>query len=64
LEKLKRERDDERVGQVLDKIRDIARSDKNVMPVLIEAVKAYATIGEISDVLRDVFGEYREPSLV
>jgi methylmalonyl-CoA mutase N-terminal domain/subunit len=64
LAKLKRERDNERVGQVLDKVRDTARSDENIMPVLIEAVKAYATIGEISDALRDVFGEYREPSLV
>jgi len=33
------------------------------MPVLIEAVKAYATVGEITDVLRDLFGEYREPSI-
>jgi methylmalonyl-CoA mutase N-terminal domain/subunit len=64
LAKLKRERDNGRVGQVLDKVRDIARSDENIMPVLIEAVKAYATIGEISDALRDVFGEYREPGLV
>ena len=64
LEKLKRERDNERVSQVLGKVRDIARSDENIMPVLIEAVKAYATIGEISGALREVFGEYREPSLV
>jgi methylmalonyl-CoA mutase N-terminal domain/subunit len=64
LAKLKRERDNGRVGQVLGKVRDIARSDENIMPVLIEAVKAYATIGEISDALRDVFGEYREPGLV
>jgi methylmalonyl-CoA mutase N-terminal domain/subunit len=34
------------------------------MPALITAVKAYATLGEISDALRDVFGEYREPSLI
>jgi len=34
------------------------------MPVVIEAVKAYATVGEISDALRDVFGEYREPSIL
>ncbi|MFC1957134.1 methylmalonyl-CoA mutase [Chloroflexota bacterium] len=64
LEKLKRGRDNERVIQVLDKVRDIAQSDENIMPALIEAVKAYATIGEISNALRDVFGEYREPGLV
>ena len=33
------------------------------MPVLIDAVKAYATVGEISDALRDVFGTYQEPAL-
>jgi len=52
---------------VLNKVRDVARSDENIMPVLIEAVKAYATIGEISNALRDlrdVFGEYREPSVL
>jgi len=48
---------------VLDRVRNVARSDENIMPVLIEAVKAYATVGKISDALRDVFGEYREPSI-
>jgi methylmalonyl-CoA mutase N-terminal domain/subunit len=42
----------------------VARSDENIMPVLIEAVKAYATVGEISDVFRDVFGEYRVPNIL
>ena len=64
LKKLKQERDDERVSQVLNKVRQVAQSDENVMPVLLEAVKAYATVGEISSVLRDVFGEYREPSII
>ncbi len=61
--RLKRERDNERVSQVLDKVRQVAKSDENIMPVLIEAVKAYATVGEITDALRDVFGEYREPNI-
>jgi len=64
LKKLKQERDNQRVSQVLSKVRNVARSDENIMPVLIEAVKAYATIGEISNALRDVFGEYREPSVL
>jgi len=64
LRKLKHDRDNERVSQVLDKVRQVAKSDQNVMPVLIEAAKAYATVGEISDVFRDVFGEYREPSII
>jgi len=64
LKKLKQERDNEGVSQVLNKVRQVAQSDENVMPVLIEAVKAYATVGEISNAFRDVFGEYREPSII
>ncbi len=64
LRKLKRERDSEKVSRVLDDVRQVARSDANLMPVLIDAAKAYATVGEISDALRDVFGEYREPSII
>jgi methylmalonyl-CoA mutase N-terminal domain/subunit len=64
LERLKKERDNQKVNEVLSKVRDVARSDKNVMPILIEAVKAYATVGEISEALRDVFGEYREPNIL
>ena len=48
---------------MLDKVRQVAKSDGNIMLVLIEAVKAYATVGEISDAMRDVFGEYREPNI-
>jgi len=64
LRKLKSQRDNEKVGQVLNRVRQVAQSDDNLMPALIEAVKAYATVGEISDALRDVFGEYREPSIL
>ena len=39
-----------------------ARNGENLMPHLIEAVKAYCTLGEISDVYRDVFGVYRDPA--
>jgi len=64
LKKLKQERDNQKVNEVLSRVRDVARSDQNIMPVLVEAVKAYATVGETSDALRDVFGEYREPSIL
>ena len=64
LRKLRLDRDSEKVSRVLDEVRQVARSDENTMPVLIEAVKTYATVGEISDVMRDVFGEYREPSIL
>ncbi len=61
---LREERENQKVSQLLDEVRHVAESDDNIMPVLIEAVKAYATVGEISDALRDVFGEYREPSIL
>ncbi len=56
---LRNERSDGTVRSSLDEIRRVARSTENLMPAIIEAVKAEATIGEICDVLRDVFGEYR-----
>ena len=64
LNKLRSRRDNDEVQQVLDRVRRVASSEENIMPVLIEAVKAYATVGEISDVLRDVFVEYKEPSVL
>jgi methylmalonyl-CoA mutase N-terminal domain/subunit len=60
LQRMKRERDNRKVKEVLDKLHDEADKDRNLMPTIIEAVKAYATLGEITDVLRGVFGEYRE----
>ena len=60
LQKVKRERNNARVRQVLDKLYDAADRDENLMPTIIEAVKAYATLGEITNVLRSVFGEYQE----
>ncbi len=64
LQRLKRERDNQKVSKMLAEVREVARSGENVMPVLIEAVKAYATVGEISNAFREVFGEYREPSML
>ena len=64
LGRLRAERDAARVQHVLEKVRVVARSDDNIMPVMIEAVQAYATIGEISDALRQAFGEYRERNVV
>ena len=64
LSRLKRERDNDKVKKVLDEVRKVAESDENIMPVLIDAAKAYATVGEVTDVMRDVFGEYKETSMV
>ncbi len=63
LKKLKQERDNQKVEKMLEEVRQVARGDENVMPVLIESVKAYATVGEISNAFRDVFGEFREASM-
>ena len=60
LQKVKRARNNARVKRVLDKLHDAAERDENLMPIIIEAVKAYATLGETINVLREVFGEYRE----
>lgn len=59
LKKLKAKRDNTKVKEILEKIEDAARTDKNLMPLILEAVKSYATLGEISDTLRKVFGEYK-----
>ena len=60
LQKLRRERNNAKVEQALGKLHDAADKDQNLMPIIIEAVKAYATIGEICGVLRKVYGEYKE----
>jgi len=64
LQKLRRTRDNKKVKALLDKLHDEADGDTNLMPTIIEAVKSYATLGEITDVLRTVFGEYRELIIV
>ena len=60
LQRLRRERNNDRVKQVLGKLHDAADKDENLMSTIIESVKAYATLGEICDVLRKVYGEYKE----
>jgi methylmalonyl-CoA mutase N-terminal domain/subunit len=59
---VKAERDEERVQAALAALSRAAKGDDNVVPYVVRAVRAYATIGEIIDVLRDVFGKYRKPS--
>ncbi|QZA88993.1 methylmalonyl-CoA mutase family protein [Salinarchaeum sp. IM2453] len=58
LQEFKDERDSEAVEESLNTLEDGAKGDANLMPLIIDAVKAGATVGEISDTLRDVFGEY------
>lgn len=60
LQKLRRERNNRKVDEMLEKLHYAAEREKNLMPTIIDAVKAYATIGEVCDVLREVYGEYKE----
>jgi methylmalonyl-CoA mutase, N-terminal domain len=61
---LRRDRDNGRVGQSLDKLRIACQGTENTMPHLLDCVRAYATLGEIIGVMRDVFGEYQEPAWI
>jgi methylmalonyl-CoA mutase N-terminal domain/subunit len=64
LQELRRWRDNEKVTSTLDALREAAQSTPNLMPFILDAVKAYATLQEITDVLRKVFGVYEEPVIV
>jgi methylmalonyl-CoA mutase N-terminal domain/subunit len=59
LKKLRSTRDNKKVGNILSKMKDVAEKDENLMPHIIGAVKSYATLGEISNTFREVFGIYR-----
>ena len=59
LRALRAKRDQPATDQALGRLGDIARTDGNLVPAILDAVKAYATVGEIADVMREVFGEYR-----
>jgi methylmalonyl-CoA mutase N-terminal domain/subunit len=58
LKKLRRDRDNGRVQAALARLRSEAKGTTNLMPAILEAVEAYATVGEVTNALKDVFGEY------
>jgi len=64
LAQVRAERDNGAVGQALDRLRIAAQGTENTMPYILDAVRAYATLQEIMDVFREVFGLYREPMIV
>jgi len=64
LARVRRERDNELVARRLEALREAAQSTENLMPYILDAVRAYATLGEICGVFREVFGEYREPVIM
>jgi methylmalonyl-CoA mutase N-terminal domain/subunit len=62
LARVKAQRDNSLVARTLVNLRDTARSDQSLMPAIIDAVRAYASIGEICGVLREEFGTFQEPA--
>jgi methylmalonyl-CoA mutase N-terminal domain/subunit len=64
LNEFRTRRDKSKLKKALDTLREISQTDENVMPAVIEAVKANATVGEICDVWRDIYGEYRPKEFV
>ena len=63
LSKLRVERSKDEVARRLNALRTAAKGDDNLMPFIFDAVKSYATLGEICDALRDVFGTYEEVAI-
>jgi len=64
LEELRKTRDNDRVRRALDALKDAARGTANTMYPLLDAARAYATVGEMCDALREVWGEYEEVPLI
>jgi methylmalonyl-CoA mutase N-terminal domain/subunit len=64
LEELRRTRDNGRVGQTLDQLRVALQGTENTMPYIMECVHAYATLGEVIQVMKEVLGVYEEPTMI
>ena len=64
VQQVRRERNNVAVVANLKRLTEVAQSDDNVIPIILECVESYATLGEISDVFRSVFGEYQPVQLV
>jgi len=63
LAELRSKRDNPKVTRALDDLRNACQGNENIMVPILEATRAYATLGEIAGVLKEVFGEYREPPI-
>jgi methylmalonyl-CoA mutase, N-terminal domain len=61
---LRERRDAQVVTAALDRLKQAATTDENLLPIILECVEAYATVGEISNALREIWGEYRETSTI
>lgn len=60
IETLKAQRDNVKVEETLVKLKEACQGEENLMPLILDAVKAYATLGEICEVMRSIFGEYKQ----
>ena len=63
LKKLKQERENEKVTEKLKNLKEAAQGTENLMPYIMDAIRAYASIGEIINTLKEIFGEYHEDSI-
>jgi len=63
LKELKKTRDNRKVKESLKELKNAAKKGENVMPYLVTCCKAYATVGEMADVFREVYGEFNEPNI-
>jgi len=64
LEEVRKDRDNGRVGGALDRLRIACKGTENTMPFILDAVRSYATLGEIMAVMKDEFGVYQEPNWI
>lgn len=62
VKKVKAKRNKDKLASALRRVREDAKADKNLMPSIVEAVKVYASVGEICDIFREVYGVYRDPA--
>jgi methylmalonyl-CoA mutase N-terminal domain/subunit len=63
INEVKATRDNKKVEEILERLKNAAKGTENLMPLIVEAVREYATIQEICDVMRDIFGVYEEPAV-
>ncbi|MBY8986964.1 MAG: methylmalonyl-CoA mutase, partial [Candidatus Lokiarchaeota archaeon] len=63
LNKLKEKRNNEKVKEILENLKEAANGNENVMPFIMDAVREYASIGEIMNSLKEIFGTYHEDSI-
>ena len=61
--KIKQERDNDKIQEYLLKLKEAAKGTENLMPYIMDAIRAYSSIGEIINTLKEVFGTYHEDSI-